>query len=125
MRIEAMLVVVLALAAGAYTAHAQQGQAGGPGPGMREGSAKQMTPEEFPDAKARVLKMLDERKARIAQERACVEKATSHEALKKCRPEPPMGGQMQRGAGQRRSMDRPMDRPMDRQMDQRPMGGQQ
>jgi hypothetical protein len=26
-----------------------------------------------------------------------VEKATTHEELRKCRPEPPMGGQMHRG----------------------------
>ena len=39
-----------------------------------------------------MLKMLDERTARLDQERACGEKATNHDELKKYRPQPPMGG---------------------------------
>jgi len=49
-----------------------------------------------------MLKMLDERTARLDQERACGEKATNHDELKKCRPEPPMGGPIHRGPGQQR-----------------------
>ena len=39
-----------------------------------------------------MLKMLDERTARLDQERACGEKATNHDELKKCRPELPWAG---------------------------------
>jgi len=98
MRIVAIAVtVVLLLTAGSIAVFAQQRPAGGPGPGMQEGMKKEYTPEQFPEVKARVLKLLDERKTRLEQERACVEKATTHEELKKCRPEPPRGGQMHRG----------------------------
>jgi hypothetical protein len=97
-----MVALVLA-AAGASLVLAQQGQMGGPmggqgaAPGMGRGMQQQeVTPEQFPELKARVLKMLDDRKARLEQERACVEKATNDAEMKKCRPEPPMGGQ-QRG----------------------------
>jgi hypothetical protein len=104
MRIIAIaVVVVLLLTAGSVVVLAQQGPSGGPGTGMQEGMKKEYTPEQFPEVKARVLKMLDERKARLERERACVEKATTHAELKKCRPEPPMGGQMHRGGtGQQR-----------------------
>jgi hypothetical protein len=94
-------MVALVMSAGAVTVLAQQGQGGGqmggPGPGMRGGMQQQeVTPEQFPEVKARVLKMLDDRKTRLEQERACVEKASNDAELRKCRPEPPMGGQ-QRG----------------------------
>lgn len=99
-----LVVVVLVLVAGSFAAHAQQGPAGGSGPAKPEGATKEFAPEQFPEVKARVLKMLDERETRLEQERACVEKATNHEELKKCRPEPPMGGQMHGGPGQQRPM---------------------
>ena len=102
MRIVAIAVaVVLLLTAGSVVVLAQQGPAGGPGPAGSEGMKKEFAPEKFPDLKARVLKMLDERKTRLEQERACVEKATTHEELKKCRPEP-MGGMHRGGPGQQR-----------------------
>ena len=104
MRIVAIAVtVVLLLTAGSIVVFAQQGPAGSPGYGKPEGVKKEFTAEQFPEMKARVMKMLDERKTRLEQERACVEKATTHEELKKCRPEPPMGG-MHRGSpgGQQR-----------------------
>ncbi len=114
MRIVAIIaVVVLFLTAGHFVVFAQQGPSGGPGPGMQEQMKKESAPEKFPEFKARVLKMLDERKTRLEQERACVEKATTHEEIKKCRPEPPMGGQMHRGPGQQGPMNPGM------------MGGQQ
>ncbi len=99
-----LVVVVLVLTAGSFAAYAQQGPAGGPGPAMREGATKEFAPEQFPVVKARVLKMLDERKIRLEQERACVEKAANHEELKKCRAVPPRGGQRHRGPGQQRPM---------------------
>jgi hypothetical protein len=108
-----LVVVVLVLIAGSFTAHAQQGPAGGPGPALREGATNEFSPEQFPEVKARVLKMLDERRERLGQERACVEKATNHEDLKKCQRKPPIGGPSPRGSGQQRPMDPGM------------MGGQQ
>lgn len=95
-------IVVVFLAAGSFAAMAQQGPAGGPGggPGMR---GQEVTPEQFPELKARVLKMLDERQVKLEEHRACVEKAQSHEEMRKCRPESPMGGgPMHRGPGQQR-----------------------
>ena len=90
MRYAAVTVVMaVLLAAVAPAVIAQQGPGGGPG--MPGGGGKEFAPEKFPEVKARVLKMLDERKANLEQERACVEKATNHEELRKCRPERPMG----------------------------------
>jgi len=100
-----MVVMVLFLAALAQAVLAQQGPASGPGPGMmREGMGKEFTPEQFSETKARVLKLIDERRTRLDQEKACVEKATNDSELKKCRPERPMhpGGGMQSGPGQQR-----------------------
>jgi hypothetical protein len=61
------------------------------------------TTESFNEIKARILKMIEERKARIAQEKACVEAATNDEELKKCRPMPPMGGMGGMGMGRGQS----------------------
>jgi len=102
MRSAAIVVILSLFAMGPVTALAQQGPMGGPGPGGNEGMQKQFAPEQFPEVKARMLKMLDERKARIEQEKACVEKAANHEELRKCRSEPPMGGPMHRGPGPQR-----------------------
>jgi hypothetical protein len=100
MRVVAFLViVVLMMSAGAPLVLAQKGPMGGQGNQGQEGAQKEYTPEQFPEAKARVLKLIDERKSRLDQEKACVEKATNHDELRKCRPVPPMSGPMQRGPG--------------------------
>jgi hypothetical protein len=103
--VASMIIVVLVMAAGASPALAQQGQMGGqgPGPGMGKGMQQEVTPEKFPEFKARELKNIDERMKRMVEHRACIEKAQTHEEMKKCRPEPPMGGgQMPRGSGPQR-----------------------
>lgn len=64
---------------------------GGGGPMMQEQNAKELTPEQFSEMKAMILKRLEERRARMEQEKKCVEASTSAEELRKCRPEPPMG----------------------------------
>ncbi len=90
------LAVLLALAL-AQIALAQQG----PGPMAPQG--KSATPEKFEDRKARILKMLEERRAHIDKTKACVEAAKSDDDLEKCRPERPMGmgpGGMHRGGMQ-------------------------
>ena len=100
-----LVVVVLFLAALSQAVIAQQGPGGGPGPEMmREGMGRELTPEQFSEIKARVLKLIDERRTRLDQEKACVEKAASDTELRKCRPERPMrpGGGMQRDPGQQR-----------------------
>ena len=99
-----MVVVALFLAALSQAVLAQQVPAGGPGPAMREGMGKELAPEQFSETKARVLKMIDERRTRLDREKACVEAATNGAELKKCRPERPMGpgGGMQGGPGQQR-----------------------
>jgi hypothetical protein len=105
--VASMVVVVLFLAALSQVVRAQQVPQGGQGPAMHEMMGKEITPEQFPEVKAKVLKMLDERRARIDQEKACVQAATNGAELKKCRPERPMGGMqgggMHRGPGQRPS----------------------
>jgi len=92
-RIVASTVVVsLVLAALSQVVLAQQVPVGGPGPAMHEMMGKEITPEQFPEVKARVLKMIDERRTRLDQEKACVEASTNGAELKKCRPDRPMGG---------------------------------
>jgi hypothetical protein len=102
--IAGMVVVVLFLAASSQAIFAQQVPGGGPGPAMHEGMGKEITPEQFSETKARVLKMIDERRTRLDKEKACVEAATNGADLKKCRPERPMGqgGGMHGGPGQQR-----------------------
>lgn len=96
-------IAVLFLVAGSFVAIAQQGPMGGPGPGMRGGGQQAVTPEQFPDFKARALKNIDERITRMGEHRACIEKAQTHEEMRKCRPEPPMGGgPMHRGPREQR-----------------------
>lgn len=73
----------LFLTAATPAAFAQEYPGGGPGP---------MAPEQFSEMKARVLKMIEERKTRLDQEKACVEAATNADELRKCRPERPMMG---------------------------------
>jgi len=95
-----MVIVVLVMSAGATLVLAQQGPGGGPGPGMGRGMQQEITPEQFPEFKAQALKNIDERMKRMGEHRACIEKAQTHDEMKKCRPEPPMGGgPMHRGPG--------------------------
>ena len=102
--IASMVVVVLFLTALSQVVPAQQGPAGGTGPAMHEMMGEEITPEQFPEVKARVLKMIDERRTRLDKEKTCVEAATNGTELKKCRPERPMGpgGGIQGGPGQSR-----------------------
>ncbi len=58
---------------------------------MQQGEKREFTPEQFSDLKSRALKMIEERKTRLEQEKACVEAATNIEEFRKCRPERPMG----------------------------------
>lgn len=85
-----MVCTVLIAAAVSFTAFAQQGP-GGAGPMMQQGEQREVTPEQFNEIKARALKMIEERRTRLDQEKACVEAATNIEELRKCRPERPMG----------------------------------
>jgi hypothetical protein len=93
---------VLFLTAFAQAVFAQRFSEGGPGPAIQEGDGKKIAPEQFSEMKGRVLTMIEERRARLDQEKACVEAATDAAALRKCRPERPMGpgGRPQRGPGQ-------------------------
>lgn len=85
---------VLFLAAFSQITIAQQG----PGPAIQEETGKEITPEQFQERKAQILKMIEERRAKLDQAKACVEAATDAAALRKCRPERPMGmGPMGRG----------------------------
>jgi hypothetical protein len=94
--IVAVIVVMLVLAAGSQVVFAQQAPGSGPGPAMQEGQGKQKTPETFSERKARVQKMLEERKTRLEQEKICVDAAKTDEELVKCRPQRPM---MHEGGG--------------------------
>ena len=112
MRVVAFMVMVaLVMSMGASLVLAQQGPAGGPmggpmggpGPGMGKGMQQEVTPEQFPEFKAQALKNIDERMKRMGEHKACIEKAQTHEEMKKCRPEQPMGGgQMHGGPGPQR-----------------------
>lgn len=99
-----MVMVALVMSVGASLVLAQQGPAGGPmggpGQGMGKGMQQEVTPEKFPEFKAQALKNIDERMKRMGEHKACIEKAQTHEEMKKCRPEQPMGGgPMHRGPG--------------------------
>ena len=106
-----IVVAVLLIAAGSQVVLAQQGPGGGPGPMMQGGQGKQGT-ESFSDRKARVLKHIEERKAKLAEEKACVDKAQNDEDLMNCRPQHPQEGGMEHrgqmgGQGQRSPMGGP------------------
>lgn len=107
------VVAVLFLAAFSQATFAQQVPGGGPGPAIQEGSGREFAPEQFPEMKARILKMIEERRARLDQEKACVEAAKKAEELRKCRPERPMGpgGRHPGGPGQQRSPMAPLEGP--------------
>jgi hypothetical protein len=46
--------------------------------------------------KANVLKMIEERRAKLDQAKACVQAANNAAELRKCRPERPMMGPMEK-----------------------------
>ncbi len=87
-----IIVVVLLLAASSQVVLAQQGTGGGTAPAIQGGQGKQANPETFAERKARLQKMLEERKTWIETEKACVDKAANDEELVKCRPQRPMHG---------------------------------
>ncbi len=95
---------VLLLTSVSGAAFAQQFPGSGPGPAVQGVNGKEITPEQFTEMKTRVLTMIEERRARLDQEKACVEAATDVAALRKCRPERPMApdGRFQGGPGQQR-----------------------
>jgi hypothetical protein len=107
-------MVVSFLAAGAQVVLAQQGAASGPGPAMQGGQGKDANPETFSERKARSQKLLEEGKARLEQEKTCVDAATNDEELVKCRP--PRRAMREGGGMQQRG-------PMGGQGQQPPMGG--
>jgi hypothetical protein len=92
-------LAVLFVTAFSQVTFAQSDPASGPGPGM------QMTPEQFNQKKVHMLTMIEERSARLTQEKACVEAAKDMVELRKCRPDRPMmgpGGPHQGGPTQQR-----------------------
>ncbi|HEY6009404.1 MAG TPA: hypothetical protein VIU40_13850 [Geobacteraceae bacterium] len=107
MRYVLALVVTLSLAflaTGSQAVMAQQGPGGGTGPAL-QGEQGRQNPASFNDRKARILKMFEQRKARMDEEKACVEKATNDDELVKCRPMGPgRGGQGMGGPGPRGPM---------------------
>jgi hypothetical protein len=118
-----ILTVVLAVlfaAALSQVAFAQGapegGQGMGPGPGMQQGGGREITPERFNQMKAHALKMIEERRVKLDQAKACVQAAKNPEELRKCRPEPPMmgpggrGGHFPGGQGQGRPPMEPMEK---------------
>jgi hypothetical protein len=96
-----LAVVVLFLTAFSSNTFAQQQPGSGPGPDDRKMMNREITPENFAEVKARMLTMIEKRKAWLDTEKACVEAAKSADELKKCRPERPMGmgGMHQNGPG--------------------------
>jgi hypothetical protein len=98
----------LFVAAFSQVTFAQSAPEQGPSPGM------QMTPEQFNLRKTHLLSMIEERRTRLGQEKACVEAAKDIVELRKCRPERPMmgpGGPHQGGPNQQRPPLSPMGQP--------------
>jgi hypothetical protein len=98
MKVSRFIIAVLFTLALAQVAFAQQGPGGGPL--AQAGTGKSATPENFKDKQARILKMIEERRAHLDKAKVCVEAAKTDEDLQKCRPERPMGmgpGGMHRG----------------------------
>ena len=91
---------VLLVAALSQLAFAQgapeEGPGMGPGSGMQQGAGKEISPEQFNQMKANVLKMIEERRAKLDQAKACVQAANNAAELRKCRPERPMMGPMEK-----------------------------
>lgn len=53
--------------------------------------AKNITPENFNEAKAGILQKIEERLNKLNEEKACVQAASNADELKKCRPQRPEG----------------------------------
>jgi hypothetical protein len=112
------VLLVATLSQVAFAQGAPEGGPGiGPGPGMQQGAGKEITPEQFNQMKSNTLKMIEERKARLDQAKACVQAAKNAEELGKCRPERPMmmgpggrGGKFQGGFGQQQPPMEPMEK---------------
>jgi hypothetical protein len=101
-------VVVLFLTGISQVSPAQQSPSDQAGP---NGTGKTVTPEQFQERKARILKMIETRKAMLDQATTCVEAATNNDELRKCRPERPEG--MGRGGRRRGGPGRQFMGPMD------------
>lgn len=52
---------------------------------------KNITPENFNEAKAGILQKIEERLKRLNEEKACVQAASDADGLKQCRPQRPEG----------------------------------
>ncbi len=103
MKVSRIIIAALFTLVLSQVAFAQQGPGGGPL--APSGTGKSATPEDFKDKKARILKMIEERRAHLDKAKACVDAAKNDEDLAKCRPERPMGmgpGGMRRGPGMMR-----------------------
>jgi hypothetical protein len=53
--------------------------------------AKNITPENFNEARAGILQKIEERLKRLNEEKTCVQAASNADELKKCRPQRPEG----------------------------------
>jgi len=95
-----LVVAALILSVFSLVAFAQQNSDSGPGPAFRQGSDRQMTPEEFTAHKSRILDMIEIRRTKLDEEKVCVEAATTPAQLRKCKLHHPMGpgGREQRGS---------------------------
>lgn len=67
--------------------------------------------EDYSAIKARALSMIEERRKRLEEEKACVEAAKTASEVRGCRPQPPrrQGGDFQGEPGQRPQQSRPDD----------------
>jgi hypothetical protein len=84
------VMALLLVAAWSPVVFAQQGTGGGPGPGMQNAPGGAPNTATFSERKARVLKMIEERKARLEEAKTCFNAAQNDEDLVKCRPQRPM-----------------------------------
>jgi len=84
-------VATLFVAIFSLVAIAQQNPGGGPSPAVPQGTEKQLTPEQFATMKLRILNMIDERRSKLDEEKACVEAALTPAELRKCKRHHRMG----------------------------------
>jgi hypothetical protein len=84
-------VATLFVAIFSLVAIAQQNPGGGPSPAVPQGTEKQLTPEQFAAMKSRILNMIDERRSKLDEEKACVEAALTPAELRKCKRHHRMG----------------------------------
>jgi hypothetical protein len=100
--LSSLVIAALILSVFSLAAVAQQDTGGGPGPAVRQGNEKQMTPEEFIAFKSRILNMIEVRRTKLDEEKVCVEAATTPTQIRKCRLHHPMGSgsREQRGSAQ-------------------------